>query len=279
MRDILIKILSNLNKFINNFLLKLDATQPSKVPSDNLIKIFMLRTWNGVKKGIFTPTLPKEMLEFQRKPLIRILRVLGGISLLTLLGRSYFKLNGLVLYLSLFFVIIFFIYHIYISIHKYKHIKKILMTEELEIKNSPLDKYATLLARVILCGKGACEYASPVGVGLGLMLGADQVLKESGREAIFSPLIGAGLDKILPKNDLTIWKEKYNNAIKVAGDQGEEKQTIKELIGNTEAFKQLSFEDREEFLKALKQIQTTNAEDLATAKSQVIEVLKNKPKN
>lgn len=137
MRDILIKILSNLNKFINNFLLKLDATQPSKVPSDNLIKIFMLRTWNGVKKGIFTPTLPKEMLEFQRKPLIRILRVLGGLSWFSILGRGFFELNGFILYVSLFFVLIFFIYHIYISIHRYKHIKKILMGPELEVRNSP----------------------------------------------------------------------------------------------------------------------------------------------
>lgn len=95
---------------------------------------FIIRTRKGIKKGLFTPTLSKDMLEFQRKPLIRILRVLGGISWLTLLGRGYFELNNLVLYLSLFFAINFFIYHIYISIHRYKHIKKLITSEELEVK-------------------------------------------------------------------------------------------------------------------------------------------------
>lgn len=101
------------------------------------MKRFSLRTWNGVKKGLLTPTLSKEMLDFQRKPLIRILRVLGGLSWFSILGRGFLELNGFILYVSLFFVLIFFIYHIYISIHRYKHIKKILMGPELEVRNSP----------------------------------------------------------------------------------------------------------------------------------------------
>lgn len=103
------------------------------------MKKFILITLIGVRKGLNTPTLSKDMLEFQRKPLIRILRVLGGISWFNLLGCSYFELHGLFLYTSLAFVTIFFIYHIYISIQRYKHIKKILMSDELEVKNSPLD--------------------------------------------------------------------------------------------------------------------------------------------
>lgn len=54
------------------------------------MKKFILRTLNGVKKGILTTTLSKDMLEFQRKPIIRIIRVLGGISWFSLLGRGFF---------------------------------------------------------------------------------------------------------------------------------------------------------------------------------------------
>ena len=106
---------------------------------NNNKKGIMLRTLNGVKKGLITPTLSKDMLIFQNRPEIRILRVLGGISLLSLLGRSYFELSGLALYISIFFVINFLIFYIYISFHRYKNIKKILKSEELDIKNSPLD--------------------------------------------------------------------------------------------------------------------------------------------
>jgi len=34
------------------------------------------------------------------------------------------------------------------------------------------------------------------GLGLGLMLGAEQVLKDGGREAFFGPLLGGGLNKV-----------------------------------------------------------------------------------
>jgi hypothetical protein len=121
------------------------------------------------------------MLEFQKKPLIRIIRILGGLSYISLLGNSYFELKGILLYLSFLFAILFLIYHIYVSIHKYKYIKSILKTNKLDIKNSPLDKYASMLARVLLCAKGVCDSATPVGLGLGLMLGAFQVLRDGGR--------------------------------------------------------------------------------------------------
>jgi hypothetical protein len=46
-----------------------------------------------------------------------------------------------------------------------------------------------MLARVMFCAKGICESATPLGLGLGLMLGADQVLKDGGRLAFFCPIL------------------------------------------------------------------------------------------
>lgn len=92
------------------------------------------RTLIGIKKGFYTSTLPVEILEFQRKPLIRIMRVLGGISLLSLLGRSYIGgVSGLFLYLAFLLSTILVIYHFYILIVRVKHIYKILKSDELDI--------------------------------------------------------------------------------------------------------------------------------------------------
>jgi hypothetical protein len=41
-----------------------------------------------------------------------------------------------------------------------------------------LDKYASILVKVLYCAKGFCDSAAPVGLGLGLMLGANLVLKD-----------------------------------------------------------------------------------------------------
>ena len=66
---------------------------------------------------------------------------------------------------------------------------KILRSDKLDIKNSPLDHLATLAARVIFCAKGTCGVVQPVALSLGFMLGADEVIKAGGKEPIFSPFL------------------------------------------------------------------------------------------
>jgi hypothetical protein len=80
------------------------------------------------------------MLNFQALPLIRLLRVIGGISMLLLLSavppsakQGYFELHGIPLYVLFFTSLLFFIYHLYITYHRIKHIKKILQSSELDI--------------------------------------------------------------------------------------------------------------------------------------------------
>ena len=101
------------------------------------MKKFLSRSLIGIKKGLLTPTLSPEMLKFQRKPIIRIIRVIGGLSFISLLGQSYLELPSILLYLLFIFASMFFIYHIYISIYRYKHIKYLLKSGELDIGIHP----------------------------------------------------------------------------------------------------------------------------------------------
>jgi hypothetical protein len=71
------------------------------------MKKFFNRTLTGIKRGISTPTLPAEILKFQQNPLIRILRIIGGFSTLSLLGRSFINLNGPIIYILIIFTSIF----------------------------------------------------------------------------------------------------------------------------------------------------------------------------
>lgn len=158
------------------------------------------------------------MLEFQMNPLIRILRVVGGISCLSLLGHDHINLQGIMLYIALFFTLLFNIYQFYILIHRYKHIKYLIKSGAMDYRNSPLDKYITLLGRIIVCAKGACDHMTPIGTNLGFMIGLDEVLKASGRDAFFAPILGAGLNKILPKTNLDQWRYAYIETAKQIND-------------------------------------------------------------
>ena len=107
----------------------------SKV-STNLFK----RLYVGIKKGLLTPTLPENIIKFKSNPLIRILRVLGGLSILVLLGNNKYSysLPIYVLYFLWLVGFLFLVYHIVISYYRFVNIKKILKSDKLDVRNSPL---------------------------------------------------------------------------------------------------------------------------------------------
>ena len=158
----------------------------------------------GAKKGWNTPTLPDKILKFQMHPLIRILRVLGGICTIFLLSNKGQDYPSYIIYITLLFSIIFLIYHMYISYHRTIHIYKTLKSDKLDIRNSPLDHLARLSSRILLCAKGACDQAQPVGVAMGIMLGVDTALEKADHKAIFGPILGKALSTILPKSDIQV---------------------------------------------------------------------------
>lgn len=153
----------------------------------------------GFKKGFLTPTLPENLVKFNSLIYIRIIRFLGGTSFLILLGRSYISCPSQYLYIAMFFAFIFTCYHFYLTYLRIKHMIKVLRSEELDVRNSPLDRLASLGARALFCFKGACDTAQPVGLTLGLMLGTDEVLKSADRAPVFAPFLGGILNAILPE--------------------------------------------------------------------------------
>lgn len=152
------------------------------------------RFWKGFMMGWNMPTLPDNVLAFHNHPLVRILRVIGGLSIIIWLWTKDTH-SYAILFLP--FAMLQFLYMSIISIIKLKHKIYLWRSGKLEVRNSPLDRLATLAIRLAACLKGACDIAVPTGGILGLGLGIDEVLKHSGRNAIFKPTLGEYLDKAL----------------------------------------------------------------------------------
>lgn len=242
-------------------------------------KIF-IRTWQGIYKGWSAPSLPEHILALQSKPIIRIFRVLGGISTLALLGRGYlgrFELNGYVLYATMFIAFMFLLYNFYIGWYRIKYIYKTI--KDLEVRNSPLDRYASLIARLVLCAKGVCEVAPYVGGTLGLMLSVDQVLKDSGRVAFFGPLLGSGLNSVLPtRNNSNIWSQELKRRLAVVDGKENDIKIISETIKKISGFENLRSKDSEEISAALDEILKATNKELDVSRAEVKELLDNQLK-
>ena len=154
-------------------------------------KIFS-RFFIGLKKGILTPTLPNHIILLNNNPIIRIFRVLGGISILLILTHRLDYLGDGLLYLYTLVLctvlaLLFSLYLIFLTYHRIKHMIKVLKSDDLDVRNSPLDRFATIAAKIILCSKGLCETAAPVGVVFGGMAGIDELRKAKGLEPLFLP--------------------------------------------------------------------------------------------
>ena len=88
------------------------------------IKNILKRITIGVKKGINTPTLPDSILKIHMHPIIRVYRVISGISVLLLISNRIPQLPYPMFFytITLLISVTFLIYSLYISYYRIKHI-------------------------------------------------------------------------------------------------------------------------------------------------------------
>lgn len=159
----------------------------------------------GLKTGWNAPVLPDKVLYIHNHPFVRVFRVIGGLSIVTVLSNKYllliFPFNIVVLLLALFH----FIYITVISVIKLYHGISVLRSDRLNVKNSPLDQFATLTGRLLYCWKFGCQ-AGSAGLGLvGTSFMIDSILEAGNQEKVFTPLIGKGVKFIVngrPADDI-----------------------------------------------------------------------------
>ena len=74
-----------------NFALKKKTVKNNKLCQKKMISIKSIfkSILTGVKKGYQTPTLPIHIIEFTNQPLTRILRVIGGVSFITMMSNRH----------------------------------------------------------------------------------------------------------------------------------------------------------------------------------------------
>lgn len=178
----------------------------------------------------------------------------------------------------MFITLIYTIYQFIISYYRIKHIIAILKSDKLDIRNSPLDRLARLSARALLCFKGACDTAQPVGLTLGLMLGTDEVLKNANRDPIFGPILGSILNSVLPENvskDSTKLINKSINEISSNNQDLAENKSLLEKFQNLHLKGDISLEEFKEMQKIILENQEAILAKNAQLKSKILEELEN----
>lgn len=229
----------------------------------------------GLKKGYNLDVLPSKVRLFLNLPIIRIFRVIGGLSVLFFLLNkngiiSYnlpYNLNIVIMILAL----IQLIQIIAISIIKliYGLNKLIRHREELEVRNSPLNRLATATVNLVYCFKLGCQVGS-TGVGLlGASVLIDGALVSAGQEKIFEPVLNRGVNAIIGnKSAKDVYGElaSRTNKLKLDSDKHnllvKELETSKESIAELVKTKLLSEEEGNTIKAGLDELQNSSYEEL-----------------
>lgn len=236
----------------------------------------------GIIKGWKTPTLPEYLINLLNNPLIRIFRFLGGISYLIILGKSYIPTIFPIYIIAFIIAIFFLLFHIYITYHRIKHIRYLFKTGQLDIRNSPLQRLATLTGKALMCLKGACDSAQPIGLTLGLMLGTDEILKNANREPLFGPFLGSALNAVFPadkKNSLT---QLVGKSFEEIVSEGKIIKEIKEFQGNLDNLDKtggISKSEYNELSKSFKDIINNSSERQIELSNEIKKIVEDKTKN
>ena len=149
----------------------------------------------GVNKAWHLPSLPSPVAVFHNHPLVRIVRVLGGVSILLVLGK--FKLAQTLFYVVFPLAAIQFTYIILINAIKFIYLIYLWKNGKLEVINSPLERIATFSVNLLACIKGTCVLGLSGVTALGMGQGIDELLTSYGRDPIFRDTLGKGLNTAL----------------------------------------------------------------------------------
>lgn len=112
----------------------------------------------GMKLGIKLSLLPDSVNKIHNSPLIRIFRVLGGISILLVLAGHWLAKQTILFYIIFPLAFLQFSYILIINMIKSYYLYYLWKNNKLQVRNSPLDKIATFGLNLVACVKGTCIY-------------------------------------------------------------------------------------------------------------------------
>jgi hypothetical protein len=150
------------------------------------------RALSGFKLGWKMSTLPEKMQIVHNHPLIRIFRVIGGFCIFIVVTRHSPVFISILIKAPLSiaitivsFALLHLFYIFVISSYRLKHIHYLFKNNKLEVRNSPLDRVATLSLKLLMCAKYGCVGIAGAGTVITAFTGLDTILELGGHDPFF----------------------------------------------------------------------------------------------
>lgn len=257
----------------------------------NILNLFKKLDFNsiklGIKKGISIPTLPYKFNRIYSHFFIRILRVIGGFFAIMVLTKNHTLFPYPFDYIAIFIAIIQIFQIIIISIIKVIYsIKKLIKNpKEFEVRNSPLNRYASQIAQLVYCWKFTC---TAVGGGVGIIASGaaiDQLLEAGGHSKVFLPFLGRPVKFLLAPNEpqspsliYENYKKKLTELSHATAKADLFKEAINKISNEDLSNYDLKDEDAEAVKQGIAELIRASEEDRTALREELLKLLDKKSK-
>jgi hypothetical protein len=213
-----------INSIFNNSFFSPEASKSSGRKIGNSIRL-------GIKKGLEIPTLPLQIRKFYDHILVRTVRFIGGLCVILNLTKLYLTFPEITHYFILLMSVLHIIQVLIILLIKiiYSIYTLIYKPEVFEVRNSPINFFATHLSKIILCAKIGCGVTGGAAGVVAAGATFDTLLDEAGYKKIFVPFIAEGVKSVFGNS---ISPKVTELLEKTSGEQSLSKETIEERQSN-----------------------------------------------
>lgn len=256
--------------------------KPSFISSLNKSSLYI-----GMKKGFEMELLPLKVTLFLDNPIVRILRVIGGLSVLL----NLFIINKIILidthifflYILNIIALIHIIQMVIINLIKFVYgINKLIRhKKDFEVRNSPIDKLASISVKLIYCWKVGCTVGGSTIGFLGGTIIVDSIFESSGYNKVFQPYIKKGLNIILGTTNqysedskIILEYNRYISENKNLIKDTDDLDTLSKNLDNLSNSNYISKEDIKIIKDEINKIQHKNQEKINYNESKIIEAYK-----
>jgi len=216
----------------------------------------------GIKHAWSIPSPPQKVNDFYSHIFTRIFRIIGGVAVLITVtkGYDYIQLHNYFneifcdiitistyLYASIFIVFTLIINLIKIIYTIFLLLKK---PKTFEVRNSPLNIFASQIANILSCIKIGCIATGSTAAVVAGGVTFDTLIEKSGRSPIFIPMMAEGLNLILGKTSVAVNEVKLPETSPTASESSTDTDFSQEAISDAlNKYHGLSLTEKESFWK------------------------------
>ena len=158
-------------------------------------KTFKQKAWLGIKEGMALDVLPLNIKNFEQKLKVKVFKMIGAASVAFIVSGIGKEFNSIIFYLAIVISFLYIFYQISISYFVIKQLKHIIVTRKYQVRNSPVDVWATLLKGTIVSLKSLGKFTIGTGMSFALAHELDVILEKEGKNPFFIPTLKKGLAK------------------------------------------------------------------------------------